>query len=100
MSRRTNWVCVTFAIFVTFAGAPASAQSSGRHLTTIDALRRFSGYFHLQNVVLRGEFVDVAASREVNGSTRRGGGAAEAGGTGPRLALRSGENEMQVILND
>jgi hypothetical protein len=91
---------VTFALFVTFASSAASAQSSGRHLTTIDALRRFSGYFHLQNVVLRGEFVDVAASRDVNGSTRRGGGSAEAGGTGPRLALRSGENEMQVILND
>lgn len=91
---------MTFAVFVTFAGSPASAQSSGRHLTTIDALRRFSGYFHLQNVVLRGEFVDVAASRDGNGSTRRGGNAGETSGSGPRLALRSGENEMQVILND
>ena len=91
---------MTVAVFVTFGGSPASAQSAARHLTTIDALRRFSGYFHLQNVVLRGEFVDVAASREANGATRRGGGAAEAGGTGPRLALRSGDNEMRVILND
>ena len=54
------------------------AQSSGRHLTTIDALRRFSGYFHLQNVVLRGEFVE----------------------NGRRVALRGGDSEMQVMLND
>src|SRR4029453_19019186 len=74
--------------------------SSGRHLTTIDALRRFSGYFHLQNVVLRGEFVEVAAPRAANGSTRPGGGAVDVSATGKRLALRSGESEMQVILND
>jgi Big-like domain-containing protein len=54
------------------------AQTSGRHLTTIDALRRFSGYFHLQNVVLRGEFVD----------------------SGRRVLLRGGDNEMQVMLAD
>jgi Bacterial Ig-like domain len=76
------------------------AQTSGRHLTTIDALRRFSGYFHLQNVVLRGEFVEVAARRAANGSTRPGGGAADVSVTGQRLALHSGDSEMQVILND
>jgi len=54
------------------------AQSSGRHLTTIDALRRFPGYFHLQNVVLRGEFVE----------------------NGRRVSLRGGDSEMQVMLTD
>lgn len=54
------------------------AQTSGRHLTTIDALRRFSGYFHLQNVVLRGELVE----------------------SGRRVSLRGGDTEMQVVLND
>ena len=54
------------------------AQSSGRHLTTIDALRRFPGYFHLQNVVLRGEFVE----------------------SGRRVSLRGGDTEMQVMLTD
>jgi hypothetical protein len=78
----------------------ADAQTAGRRLTTIDALRRFSGYFHLQNVVLRGELVEVAAPRAVNGSTRPGGGAVDVSGTGKRLALRSGDIEMQVILND
>ena len=46
--------------------------------TTIDALRRFSGYFHLQNVVLRGELVE----------------------SGRRVSLRGGDTEMQVVLND
>ena len=91
---------MTFALFVTFAVQPASGQSSGRRLTTIDALRRFSGYFHLQNVVLRGEFVEVAAPRAANGSTRPGGGAVDVSVTGKRVALRSGDSEMQVILND
>ena len=63
---------------MTFVAPPASAQSSSRHLTTIDALRRFSGYFHLQNVVLRGELVE----------------------SGRRVSLRGGDSEMQVILND
>jgi Big-like domain-containing protein len=67
---------VLFAIFVNFVVHTASAQSSGRHLTTIDALRRFSGYFHLQNVLLRGEFVE----------------------NGKRIALRGGDSEMQVML--
>ena len=89
-----------FAAFATLVVAPASAQNSSRHVTTLDALRRFSGYFHLQNVVLRGEFVEVAAGRGVNGSTRSGGGAADVSATGKRIALRSGDTEMQVILND
>ena len=69
---------MTFALFVTFVVQPAAGQNSSRRLTTIDALRRFSGYFHLQNVVLRGELVE----------------------NGRRVSLRSGDSEMQVILND
>ena len=78
----------------------AHAQTTSRRITTIDALRRFSGYFHLQNVVLRGELVEVAAPRAATGSTRPGGGAVDVSATGKRLALRSGDIEMQVILND
>jgi len=88
------------AILAVFAVPPASGQSSGRHLTTIDTLRRFSGYFHLQNVVLRGEFVEVGAPRRGNGSTPRGDDAVSAAASGQRLALRGGESEMQVLLND
>ncbi len=67
-----------FAVFASLAVHIAFSQSSGRHLTTIDALRRFSGYFHLQNVVLRGELVE----------------------NGQRISLRGGDTEMQVMLGD
>lgn len=91
-----------FEIFVSswFGPPRLHAQAATRRLTTIDALRRFSSYFHLQNVVLRGELVEVALPNAVNGSTRPGGGAIEASGTARRLALRSGDSEMQVMLND
>jgi hypothetical protein len=41
--------------------ARAYAQASPaatRRLTTVEALRQFPGFYHLQNVVLRGEFVE------------------------------------------
>src|SRR5688572_30367042 len=38
--------------------APANGQTAIRKLTTIDALVEFPGFFHLQNVLLRGEFVE------------------------------------------
>jgi hypothetical protein len=34
------------------------AQGNARRLTTIDAVRQFPGYYHLQNVLIHGEFVD------------------------------------------
>ena len=71
-----------FATFVfSWFGHPRSAvhaQTASRRLTTIDALRRFSGYFHLQYVILRGEFAE----------------------NGTRVVLRGGDSEMQVMLND
>jgi hypothetical protein len=93
-----------FAVVLLAAGAAGSARAqTGRHLTTIDALRRFSGYYHLQNVVLRGELVEVAAGRDVTASGPRAGGtggsAAVASGA-VRMALRGGDDEMQVLLND
>lgn len=36
----------------------AKAQGTARRLTTIDALHEFASYFHLQSVVVRGEFVE------------------------------------------
>jgi hypothetical protein len=35
-----------------------SAQGNTRRLTTIDALKQFPSYYHLQNVLLRGELVE------------------------------------------
>jgi hypothetical protein len=72
----------TWALAVTLVASttaqPAYAQAAARRLTTIDGLRRFSSYFHLQNVVLRGEFAEA----------------------GNRVVLRGGDTEMQVMLND
>lgn len=77
-TRRGIGAFALFAIVVSCWLQPVLAQRSGRHLTTIDALRRFPAYFHLQNVVLRGEFVE----------------------NGRRVSLRGGDSEMQVMLND
>lgn len=56
----------------------AVAQTAQRRLATIDALRQFPGYFHLQNVLLRGEFEETAG----------------------RFRLRSDTSEMRVQLSD
>ena len=68
------------AAFV-MAARPSWSQSSGRHLTTIDALRRFSGYFHLQNIKIGAYYFAVQPlwSNEANGGT---GGCAVARGKG------------------
>ena len=62
------------------APALSAAQTAGtvssRRLTTLDALRQFPGFYHLQNVVLRGELVE----------------------DGTRLLLRSDAQEMRVQL--
>lgn len=41
--------------------SPGTAQGPIRRLTTIEALHQFPSYFHLQQVVLRGEFVERGA---------------------------------------
>jgi hypothetical protein len=38
------------------------AAATARRLTTIEALRQYPGYYHLQNVVLRGEFAEDGAA--------------------------------------
>jgi hypothetical protein len=63
------------------AAVGAAAQSGSattRRLTTVASLREFSSYYHLQNVILRGELVE----------------------SGNRLVLRSDTDEMRVVLND
>ena len=75
--RAALWTLV--ALLALLVAAPAAvAQTSTRRLTTIDALRRFSGYYHLQNVLVRGEFVDA----------------------GPRLQLRADDRLIDIMLAD
>jgi hypothetical protein len=65
------------AILVAICGAVPGAQGTQRRLTTVDALRQFPGFFHLQPVLLHGEFVE----------------------NGQRIALRSGDTEIRVQLS-
>jgi Bacterial Ig-like domain len=55
----------------------ADGQTAVRRLTTIDALRQYPGFYHLQNVLVRGEF------------------AAE----GTRMFLRVDQHEIRVFLD-
>jgi hypothetical protein len=72
---RTRALALT-AILVVICVAGPGAQGTQRRLTTVEALRQFPGYFHLQNVLLHGEFVE----------------------NGRRLSLRGGDAEVRVQL--
>jgi hypothetical protein len=68
-----GWSVVALATAAAAAGQPPT-----RRLTTVDAVRQFPGYFHLQPVLLRGELAEA----------------------GQRVMLRSDEQEVRVLLND
>ena len=63
------------------ASLAVASQSGGgtsvRRLTTVAALREYPGYFHLQNVLLHGEFVE----------------------SGGEIVLRGGDRDIQILLN-
>ena len=63
-------------VLVAICGAGPGAQGTQRRLTTVDALRQFPGFFHLQNVLVHGEFVENER----------------------RLLLRGGDSEIRVQL--
>ena len=71
-------VAVLTAAVVAIAGS-SSAQTGARRLATIDGLRQFPGFYHLQNILLRGEFTDPSGSR---------------------VLLRSDTDEIRVELAD
>jgi len=63
-------------LIVLAAVASGNAQTT-RRLATVGSLRQYPGYYHLQNVLVHGEFVE-----------------------GPRVLLRGGERDIPVLLND
>ena len=78
-SRRTAAaVVLAVAVCAGLAEARQAAPVGARRLTTLAALRQFPGYYHLQNVLLRGEFTE----------------------DGTQLALRSDVHEIRTILAD
>jgi hypothetical protein len=66
------------SLLVLIVVGPAAAQVSTRRLATIETLRQFPGYFNLQSVLVRGEFVE----------------------SGQRILLRADDHEMNVLLGD
>ena len=74
--RGLVWFLLTALVVPCLAGA----QTTVRRPTTIDALRRFPGYYHMQSVLLRGEIGNGLAPGE--------------------LALRCGENQLALLMND
>jgi hypothetical protein len=69
---------VALTLLVFFAWDGVHAQPAGRRLTTIEAIRQFPGYYHLQNVLVRGELAE----------------------NGPRIMLRADDRDMRVALKD
>jgi hypothetical protein len=64
-------------IVLVLAAVAASDAQATRRLATVASLRQFPGYYHLQNVLVHGEFVE-----------------------GPRILLRGGERDIPLLLND
>jgi hypothetical protein len=65
-------------LLVLVATGDAASQTPVRRVTTVAALREYPSYFHLQNVLLHGEFVE----------------------SGTEIVLRGGERDIPVMLND
>ena len=62
---------------VLIAALSTSDAQTTRRLATVASLRQYPGYYHLQNVLVHGEFVE-----------------------GPRVLLRGGERDIPLLLND
>lgn len=74
---RRPWILAPILVLLAAIGS-ASSQGAIRRLTTAAALHQYPSYYHLQNVLLHGEFVE-------NGSS---------------TVLRGGERDISVLLND
>ena len=83
MRRRLPWLPPSggrtlAALFLICIAGEAFAQAPARRLTTIESIRQFPGFYHVQNVLVRGELV------ESNG----------------RIVLRADDRDMPVMLGD
>jgi hypothetical protein len=74
----TRPAALLLSVAIIVVAASANGQTPSRRLTTIDAIRQFPGYYHLQNVLLRGEFSDDDAT----------------------LALRANDTEIRAVLSE
>jgi hypothetical protein len=69
---------LTATVLLLVAVADAASQGPVRRLATVAALREYPSYFHLQSVLLHGEFVE----------------------SGSQIVLRGGERDVPVILKE
>jgi len=69
---------VVAAVWLLLAPALASAQPTTRRLATIASLRQFPGFFHLQNILLRGEFTEP----------------------GGRISLQAGDGDIRTVMDN
>ena len=74
-----TWLALRVLLIVLVAAGAARPQTAPtRRLTTIDALKQYPGFYHLQNVLLRGEIGEDAA----------------------KLQLRADDQTIRVLLDE
>lgn len=73
-----NRLALRVLLIVLVVAGSAWPQAPTRRLTTIDALKQYPGFFHLQSVLLRGEIDDAT----------------------PRLQLKADEQAIRVLLDE
>jgi hypothetical protein len=73
-----NRLALRVILIVLVVAGSAWPQAPTRRLTTIDALKQYPGFFHLQSVLLRGEIDDVAS----------------------KLQLKADEQTIRVLLDE
>jgi hypothetical protein len=61
-----NRLALRVSFLVLISVGSAWPQAPARRLTTIDALKQFPGFYHLQNVLLRGEINDATQKLQLN----------------------------------
>jgi Bacterial Ig-like domain len=62
-----TWFALRVFLIVLVAAGTARPQTAPtRRLTTIDSLKQYPGFYHLQNVLLRGEIAEAASKLQLN----------------------------------
>jgi hypothetical protein len=80
------------AVLVFAVATIAHGQTASRRLTTIDAVRAYPGFYHLQNVLLRGELTEggLAADAPAPDAPRS---------AAPQLMLKADEQQLRAVLD-
>ena len=89
-------LAVRVLLIVLLAATSARPQTApSRRLTTIDALKQYPGFYHLQNVLLRGEIAEEGTRLQLRADDQMIRVLLDAG-----AATRSGAVELRGVLID